>query len=221
MIFNEDCLDTMKRLKDKSVDLILTDPPYNVGIDYGDFDDKKNNFVEWMKPRFFEMERVAKTVIISTGHYRLPDYAEIRKWKWLLAWHKPAAMGRCPVGFSNWEPIAMWGKGHSNGVDLFRAMIKPDKSLEWHPVPKPIEWGQKIIAMFKDAKIVYDPFIGSGTVAIASEIENREWIGSEINPEYVENANKRIDIFLSQGNLFKRAGSERHKIQQTALFTKD
>jgi DNA modification methylase len=45
---------------------------------------------------------------------------------------------------------------------------------------------------FPNSKIIFDPYMGSGTTAIASIKENRNWIGSEISSEYCEIANKRI-----------------------------
>ena len=40
-IYNEDCIKTLKSMDDNSIDLILTSPPYNIGIDYDSYDDKK------------------------------------------------------------------------------------------------------------------------------------------------------------------------------------
>lgn len=193
IIYNEDCLGGMKRLPDKSIDLVVTDPPYNVGIDYGNqVNDKRENFIEWMKPRFQEMRRVAHTVLI-TGQARLPDYALIEPWKWLLAWFKPAAMGRSPVGFCNFEPIAMWGQGHSQKVDVIRATIKPDKTLCGHPCPKPLDWALGQLKIFPKAQIILDPFLGSGTTAIACKRLDRHYIGFEISKEYCQVAKQRLE----------------------------
>lgn len=206
-VYNEDCLLTMQRMPDEYIDLIITDPPYNVGMNYGGgYDDKKDNFIGWMRPRFEEMRRVAKTVIMTTGQVRLADYLEIEKWKWLIAWHKPAAMGRSPIGFCNWEPMPMWGKGTSNGVDWIKAMITPDDSIDWHPCPKPLEWARRILYAFDKAETIYDPFLGSGTVAVAAIKESRRWIGSELNPEYAEKINERVTAALNRLNLFNEAG---------------
>jgi len=193
----------LRAMEGGSVDLIVTDPPYNVGIDYGETtDDNKSReqFIEWMRPRFQEMRRVAKTVLIC-GQGRLPDLAIIEPWKWLLAWWKPAAMGRSPVGFNNFEPIAMWGKGSSAGCDWIRAEIIPDEDIGWHPCPKPLQWGRKLIALFPDAKTVLDPFAGSGTVPIAAEDLGKRWRGFEINAEYCKRANERIERWRAQGVL--------------------
>ena len=50
--------------------------------------------------------------------------------------------------------------------------------------------------------LVYDPFMGSGTTALAAHSLGRRWIGSEISAEYVEMANKRLEPHLAQESLF-------------------
>jgi site-specific DNA-methyltransferase (adenine-specific) len=60
-----------------------------------------------------------------------------------------------------------------------------------HPAPFPIALIDRIISS-TNAKTVLDPFIGSGTTAIAAMMNNRDYIGIEISPEYVELAQKRI-----------------------------
>jgi site-specific DNA-methyltransferase (adenine-specific) len=56
-IYNEDCLETMKRMPDNFIDLIVTDPPYNIKKDYWD---NIENYEEWMKSVFVEIQRVLK-----------------------------------------------------------------------------------------------------------------------------------------------------------------
>ena len=176
-----------------SVDLVLTDPPYNVGIEYGDgVDDRKDDFVGWMRPRFEAFRNASSTVLLTTGQVRLCDYVQIEPWKWLLCWHKPAAMGRSPVGFCNWEPVALWGKGGKGGVDFITAPIVPDKALDGHPCPKPYLWGKKLISLFPDAETVLDPFMGSGTTLRAAKDLNRKAIGIEIEEKYCEIAANRM-----------------------------
>lgn len=64
-----------------------------------------------------------------------------------------------------------------------------------HPCPKPIKIWEKILwrGSTHESDLVYDPFLGSGTTAVAAERLGRNWIGSEINPEYCKIAQKRID----------------------------
>lgn len=60
-----------------------------------------------------------------------------------------------------------------------------------HPAPFPIEIPKRCIVS-TNAKVVLDPFIGSGTTAIAAKILNIDWIGIEISKQYCEMANNRI-----------------------------
>lgn len=58
-----------------------------------------------------------------------------------------------------------------------------------------------ILAGCPTGGIVYDPFMGSGTTAVVAHKLGRNWIGSELNPEYVELANKRLEPYLNQPSL--------------------
>ena len=60
-----------------------------------------------------------------------------------------------------------------------------------HPTEKPIELIKQILKA-KPSKIVFDPFLGSGTTAVACKSLKRNYIGIEINPKYIEIAKKRL-----------------------------
>ena len=63
-----------------------------------------------------------------------------------------------------------------------------------HPTQKPLELIQKFIEISSNkGDIVLDPFIGSGTTAVAAKMLDRNYIGIEKNPEYVKIANERIN----------------------------
>src|SRR5699024_11095451 len=59
-IYNEDCLEGMKRIPDKSVDLVVIDPPYNIGKDKRWDKYKKDEYIEFMGTVFKECERTLK-----------------------------------------------------------------------------------------------------------------------------------------------------------------
>lgn len=69
-----------------------------------------------------------------------------------------------------------------------------------HPAPFPIELAQRCISS-TTAKVVLDPFMGSGSTAIAAEAEKREWIGIDISEEYCKLARERI---LAHKKLLRR-----------------
>ena len=60
-----------------------------------------------------------------------------------------------------------------------------------HPAPFPIDIPRRCIEI-TDAKIILDPYMGSGTTALAAEMLGRQWIGMEIAQPYINQANKRL-----------------------------
>lgn len=191
LIYNSDCRLILPHLP--KVDLVLTDPPYNVGVDYGQHNDSMTieDFVAWAKQWFPVVRNISKTTLVC-GQARLPQYGQIEPWKWLLCWWKPAAMGRSPVGFCNWEPVAMWGQGSNASNDFVKAPIIPDDGLNGHPCPKPLAWGTGFIRLFPKARTILDPFMGSGTTLVAAKQLGRKAIGIEISADYVKIAIKRL-----------------------------
>ncbi|MBU0648949.1 site-specific DNA-methyltransferase [Patescibacteria group bacterium] len=69
-----------------------------------------------------------------------------------------------------------------------------------HPAPFPVKLIDRIISSTK-AKIILDPFMGSGTTAISAINFKRDYIGIDISPEYCTLAKKRIKIHQSQAKL--------------------
>jgi site-specific DNA-methyltransferase (adenine-specific)/modification methylase len=62
-----------------------------------------------------------------------------------------------------------------------------------HPTQKPLELVRRtIIASTKKGEVVLDPFMGSGTTAVAAKIEGRKWIGIEREKRYIRAAETRI-----------------------------
>ena len=77
--------------------------------------------------------------------------------------------------------------------------ITPEKAKKiGHPAPFPVELPKKFINLysFKD-DLILDPFIGSGTTAVASKLLKRKYVGYEINKNYIEIANNRLRMETS------------------------
>ncbi len=69
-----------------------------------------------------------------------------------------------------------------------------DKKLYGHPTVKPLNIiRQLIVNSSQEGGIVIDPFIGSGTTAVAARLENRHYIGFEIDKTYYDTATRRIE----------------------------
>lgn len=99
-------------------------------------------------------------------------------------------------GFNAWEPIFIYGKASERiGRDVLRVNTLnfskgPEKG---HPCPKPVSLWEKLLTSFsKEGDKVLDPFIGSGTTAVVAQKRQRQWVGIDINPEYLEITNQRI-----------------------------
>lgn len=191
-IYCEDCLETMKRMEDKSIDLIVTDPPYDV--DYANWDKPVNGWLD-------EARRIAEVVLFTPGIANVWQYPQT---SWIIGWAKPGSTRRNGTGgFNHWEPVLMYG----NRKVMVDYIYLPDcvnhsESNVGHPCPKPLNLYKWLVDKIGNGGVVYDPFLGSGTTAIACEKLGRKWIGSEINPDYVKIAERRLRDFRAQGNLF-------------------
>lgn len=92
-------------------------------------------------------------------------------------------------------------------VDRCFLIKKPSKKekgeFNTHKTVKPIEICKHLInlTLFNNEGIVLDPFIGSGTTAVAAKMLGKNFIGFEINSEYIEIANKRLEM---AGNSYKQ-----------------
>jgi len=63
-----------------------------------------------------------------------------------------------------------------------------------HPAPFPVELAKRFINLYSFKNdLILDPFIGSGSTAIAAKLLNRDYIGYELNPEYVKIAKNRLE----------------------------
>ena len=189
-IYNEDCFDTIDRWPEDAVDLIVTSPPWNAKKNYGDYtDDNKPDFDDWLQILCSEMERVAKNalyVYMSQDHmWTLQKSLKgFRQW---LFYH------RRNLG-ATWHIRNPWIKTITP-----IAMSWPNGRL--HPAQDPVAAYLPLIAR-TPCETVYDPFMGSGTTAMTCLQLGKNYIGSELNTDYIKIANKRINAFEAQETIF-------------------
>jgi site-specific DNA-methyltransferase (adenine-specific) len=191
-----DCLKVMKEIPDKSIDLVLTDPPYGVNFQYDQYQDTPENLKELVNKFMPEILRISKRALITCGNSNWSIYP---KPNWVLAWVTPAGAGMNPWGFTCWQPILAYGKDPylenrlGSRPDVFIHTETAEKWIE-HSCNKPIEFWKKLLlrGSVKETDIIYDPFMGSGTTAVACQSLNRKFIGSEISEKYCEIAKQRL-----------------------------
>jgi DNA modification methylase len=196
------CLDAMKEMPDKCVDLILTDPPYGIGLEYDTYDDTEDSWFKLMTSFIPEARRIAKMVIMPSCRIKaLPWIYTNFQPDWLICWYK-GSPGHCAfVGFNDWEPHLVYGKtGGTQMHDYFD--VRPTPFDNGHPCPKPIGWAKWLIERAtREGDVVFDPFLGSGTTAVAAVNLGRHFIGIEISEEYCKIAEKRIKEAHNQTKL--------------------
>ena len=191
-------IEIMKEFEDKEFDLCLTDPPYNLGIDYGKYwDDKlsyeeyKNFSIKW----FTEVKRISKCLIFTPGWNNLKMWiTEIEYPKGIMIWVVKNQCSHSNVGGNNmWEPILVYGKSaiQKNVFEHPMSVQRIHKGYN-HPVPKQLSFFREILRMTKPSETVIDPFIGSGTTAIACKQLNKSCICIDINPDYIKEVEIKI-----------------------------
>lgn len=199
-------------MEDGSVDLILTDPPYDMNTNYGNGSAKHiENYNDWIIEVFSRCGRVLSDggflVFTNTVKFLLSG-VEIPKplrYFHLGVWHKSFSTRPSFYGISpHWEPIFFYFKTKLRRdfrrrdkcvSDVFEGMMQPGTATEFgHPTSKPMKLWKHLLAFGSESEddIIYDPFLGSGTTAVAAERLGRKWVGSEINPQYVAVSERRI-----------------------------
>ena len=195
-IINMDCLDAMKGIPDKSVDLVLTDPPYGVGLKYNGYNDTPENLIKLIPQFMPELLRVGKRVVLTPGNSNQYLYP---KPTWTMAWIIRQGTGMNLWGFTCWQPILVYGKdpylANMMGArpDIIEGKNVISKKYN-HPCPKPIDIWSKILlrCSVKKTDLILDPFLGSGTTAVACKELGRKFIGIEISEKYCEIAERRL-----------------------------
>lgn len=252
-IINDDCIKKMKEMDAESVDIIICDPPYNIGKDFGNDSDKQkmDEYLIWCDEWITECIRIIKPkgTLYIYGFSEILSFIRVRiniNVRWII-WHytnkvtpslnfwqrthesilccykeKPlfnrdavrepytdtflknaagkvrkATKGR----FSNGETETIYN-AHENGA-LPRDVIKISalaggagkKERVNHPTQKPLALCEKLIEASKNGEdtLLVVPFAGSGSECVAAKKANINFIGFEINEEYVALCNERLE----------------------------
>lgn len=201
-----DCLDVMRQMPDGRVDLVVTDPPYGIGLKYDMYDDTEENWYKLMKNVLPEIIRISKMAILPIGNrYALKWIYDNFPPLWLIIWYKGSTGHRSPIGFNDYEPLLVYKKRKRVIMhDYFQTKCSPKQGTYNHPCPKPIEWATWLIARASNqGDLVFDPFIGSGTTDVAADRLGRRFFGCDISETYVGMAIKRLEKDRQQRSQLK------------------
>lgn len=213
-----DCLELMKNIPDKSIDLVVTDPPYKIetqgaGI-YKQADKQYVQELNGMKDGFDgkvldELCRVMKKINIyffcsQKQIIPLLDYfVKKKKCNWnLLCWHKTNPVPACGnkyltdtefILFFREKGVKIYGEFNTKFTYYITPLNQKDKKRFGHPTIKPIELVRNLVVnSSQEGDTVLDCFMGSGTTGVACKNTNRNFIGIEVDEKYIEIAEKRI-----------------------------
>ena len=214
-IINADCLDILKQLPDKCIDLVLTDPPYGIG--FGTFNrtnklkngqrvkaDKYKNS-DWdsetpCKEIFDEIFRVSKNQIIWGGNY----FPELWKngCRGFIFWKKNNPCPNFGAGELAFTSFDMNCKCYDyNYFGNIEGEGKAEEKI--HPTQKPLAIMQKcVFEHSKEGDLILDCFSGSGTTALACHNLKRRFICIEKDKDYFEASVKRLADAQKQLTLF-------------------
>ena len=212
----------MKQIPDNYFDLVLTDPPYGIGIDGGKGWDNIDNYEDFIITITREFNRISKRQLIFfdysyTGLFESLQFKPYER----FIWHREGGFAGDWIK-KGYEPFYVYGgipnipkiKNHYASRDK---RLKPEKSISnvWsvanivglknesvaHPTQKPISLiTQAVRMMCSDGDKIFDPFMGSGTTAVACKSLGLDWCGCELEEDYCNIARKRLEKV--QGSLF-------------------
>lgn len=215
-IIQGDCLEILKSFPSQSIDLIVTDPPYNMAYSgrgkINLFDNFENDDLPesehsaWFDDILSELYRVLKD---NAGIYIYIDfrnyariYPLVKKYfdiKNCIVWDKESiGMGQCfrfqhefCIYAQKGTPVLNFEKKNIGDVWRFKREIEEYQ----HPTQKPLyAMYMPIVYSSKVGDIILDPFVGSGTTAMAAKQLGRRYIGIEISDKYCEVARQRVGM---------------------------
>ena len=209
-IYNKDCLEAMKSMKDKQFDLAIVDPPYGIN-EAGNRNKYDRLTAKWKNPNsqvyrtfddssipkkeyFDELKRVSKNQIIWGGNYFTEYLKPSKGW---IVWNKKADikehLSMAELAWSSFN------KKCNMYEHLWAGFKKKYQIKRIHPTEKPKELYEWLLMNYaNEGDKILDTHLGSGSIAIACHNLGYDLEGYELDKEYYDNALKRIKEHQSQ-----------------------
>ena len=205
-IYHADNRDILPLLEPGSIDLVLTDPPYELVASGGGIGAQRKYLhdIEGFTDGGFDIGLLAPfrnwmTFCSKAQIARLIARAEAARQRWMLVtWNKP---NPTPLSNGNYLPDTEYvvhafdsGCLYGDYAARTRFIVHPAEGSRWgHPNEKPLAVVKKLIRTGSDkSHTILDPFMGSGTTLRAAKDLGRKAIGIEIEERYCEIAAKRM-----------------------------
>lgn len=218
VIINKDCMDGLKEIPDNSIDLVIMDPPYEFqsvkgGGAFGSKNERYHGQLENISKGIsndvldtLTEKMKALNMYIWCNKRQLRQYFDYLDDNGymidLLTWHKSNPVPTCSnkylsdteyLIFAREKGVKLYGTYDTKRKWYVSSLNTDDKKRYGHPTIKPLDIIRNLITnSSRGGDIVLDPFIGSGTTAVAAKLLGRHYIGFEIDPEYHRIAEKRV-----------------------------
>lgn len=236
-IYLGDCIELLKQLENNSVDLIIADPPYNIGKNFGpkskiwnDLDKWYNWCQEWLDLCILKLKPTGSIFVYGIHNYLCYLHVYLiqkrmiyrRQFIW---YYENGFSGYTKLPSAFYEPLLWFSKGEEYTFHQIREPYKSQQRLKskitkkdgtvwtpnpegrmagdvWnfpvlagkrfanekvdHPTQKPLSISNRIVKHFSNENdLVLVPFAGSGSECVAAFLNNRNYIGFEINDKYI------------------------------------
>ena len=210
-LYNGDCLEILKTFTDKSVDVSFTSPPYNRKRNdkYENYDDTIVDYYGFLCNFTNELLRITKKwvfVNIQTNYYNRSDvykyignYAD--KIQNIIIWEKTNPMPASGNNITNAVEyfIVLGNNSLKSNTTYTKNHISTSVNSQMDKIHKAVmkqEVSDWFIEKFTNENdLVLDPFMGLGTTGISCKKMNRNFIGIELDKNYFDIAEKRINEF--------------------------
>ena len=206
VVYNEDCVEGLKRFPDNYFDLAIVDPPYGIKRfekPSGTTRFKSSKMMQeegltWdIKPTdeyWNELFRVSKNqIVFGANNFVMPPS------EYFLVWDKAQTVDNFATAEYAWVSM-----GLKKPAKIYRYSIhKHNHTNKIHPTQKPIDLYRWILQNYaEEGNLILDTHLGSGSSRIACNELHFAFTGFEIDKDYYEAQEKRFKDFVSQLRMF-------------------
>ena len=251
------CIDLLDTISDGSVDLILTDPPYNISIknnnrdrsnlsspimrrnkpvnyDFGSWDNmERQEFLDFTYDWFGKCANKLRDGGTFISFFNKEDISYLSwigkefdiRTRTIFTWHKTNPvpsfrkvnyLSSCEFAFIGSKGDGAWTFNFGLQKEMHNFYETPNSSsykVTEHPTEKPLKFMEHLLNIHSNVgDVVLDPFMGSGTTAVAAKNLNRNFIGFEQDEKYFNIAKSRLD-----GTYMKTAQSENNNCDNNRI----
>jgi site-specific DNA-methyltransferase (adenine-specific) len=196
-LHNVDCMEYLATLEDNAFELAIVDPPYGIGYAKRKSKTKTSKIQytpkDWdnevpTKEYFKELFRVSENQIIWGG-----NYFELPTTRCFVIWDKcqPEGLDQAMCEFA-------WGS-FNKSAKIYKTSVQQMQFTRIHPTQKPVKLYEWLLMNYaKEGDRILDTHLGSGSIAIACHNLGFDLVGCELDTDYFEAAQNRLEQHQSQ-----------------------